>query len=306
MGFGTTLEKILDSYNAQDDLSLDCAKAFPDRHNVILALEDLQSVIFPGFTSPELMAGRNIRFVTGQKLNEIVYLLTKEIQDSLIYISKMDSQGRGAAPTSHCFALAEKAALALIQELPQIRGKLIKDALAVLKGDPAAKSLGEVIICYPGLQAILVHRIAHFLYKNGIPVIPRVMSEHIHSKTGIDIHPGAQIGESFFIDHGTGIVIGETCVIGCNVKVYQGVTLGALSVQKDMQNKKRHPTIEDDVTIYAGATILGGDTVIGKGSVIGGNTWLTKSVAPYTTVIGQKHTEHHNTGQETFTFGAGI
>ena len=153
---------------------------------------------------------------------------------------------------------------------------------AAVVGDPAAKSTEEVIVSYPCLDAILTYRIAHFLSVNGIPVIPRIMSEHAHGKTGIDINPGAQIGERFFIDHGTGVVIGETCVIGDNVKIYQGVTLGALSVKKELQDKKRHPTIEDNVTIYANATILGGQTVIGKGCTIGGNTWVTRSIPPGT------------------------
>ena len=169
-------------------------------------------------------------------------------------------------------------------KIPEIRRKIQLDVKAAYLGDPAAHSPEEVILSYPGLEAIVVHRLAHFLFINGVPVIPRIMSEHVHGKTGIDIHPGATIGESFCIDHGTGIVIGETTVIGNNVKIYQGVTLGALSVKKDMQNKKRHPTVEDDVTIYAGATILGGETVIGKGSTIGGNTWVTKSV-PAGTVL---------------------
>ena len=161
------------------------------------------------------------------------------------------------------------------------------DVRAAFKGDPAAKSNEDVIISYPGLQAITVYRIAHFLYKNGTPIIPRIMSEHIHGRTGIDINPGATIGESFFIDHGTGVVIGESTIIGNNVKLYQGVTLGALSVKKELMNKKRHPTIEDDVTIYANATILGGNTIIGKGSIIGGNTWVTESVAPGTTLTNK-------------------
>ena len=156
------------------------------------------------------------------------------------------------------------------------------DTDAAFAGEPAAKSTAEVIVSYPGLEAIMVYRIAHNLHVKGVPVIPRIMSEHAHGKTGIDIHPGATIGESFFIDHGTGVVIGETCVIGRNVKIYQGVTLGALSVKKELQDKKRHPTIEDNVTIYADATILGGKTVIGEGSVIGGNTWVTHSIAPNT------------------------
>lgn len=158
------------------------------------------------------------------------------------------------------------------------------DVEAAFQGDPAAKSSEDVILSYPGLQAITVYRIAHYLHKNGVPVIPRIMSEYIHSRTGIDINPGAEIGESFFIDHGTGVVIGESTVIGKNVKIYQGVTLGALSVKKELMNKKRHPTIEDNVTIYANATILGGQTVIGKNSVIGGNTWVTKSVPEGTTL----------------------
>ena len=173
-----------------------------------------------------------------------------------------------------------------MEELPEIKRKITLDVEAVFKGDPAAKSKEEIILSYPGLEAILIYRIANFLYTNGVPIIPRIMSEYIHGKTGIDINPGATIGESFFIDHGTGIVIGETTVIGNNVKIYQGVTLGALSVKKELKNKKRHPTIEDDVTIYAGATILGGETIIGRGSTIGGNTWVTHSI-PAGTVLTQ-------------------
>jgi serine O-acetyltransferase len=166
------------------------------------------------------------------------------------------------------------------EELPKIRVILSKDLEAAVRGDPAAMSADEVILSYPGFQAITVHRIAHFFWSRQVPLIPRIMSEHIHRRTGIDIHPGAQIGESFFIDHGTGIVIGETTIIGKNVKLYQGVTLGAYSVKKEESGQKRHPTIEDGVTIYANATILGGDTVIGRGSVIGGSVWITQSVPP--------------------------
>ena len=172
----------------------------------------------------------------------------------------------------------------MIEEIPEIRRKIGLDVQAAYLGDPAAKSSEEVIVSYPGLEAITIYRLAHFLCRNGVPVIPRIMSEYAHSKTGIDINPGARIGESFFIDHGTGVVIGESCIIGNNVKIYQGVTLGALSVKKELMDKKRHPTIEDDVTIYANATILGGETVIGRGSVIGGNTWVTKSVPAGTTL----------------------
>jgi serine O-acetyltransferase len=165
-----------------------------------------------------------------------------------------------------------------------IRNLVSLDLKAAFRGDPAAKSTEEVIVSYPGFDAIIVHRMAHFFWTAQVPLIPRIMSELVHGRTGIDIHPGADIGESFFIDHGTGVVIGETTVIGRNVKIYQGVTLGALSVKKEESDKKRHPTIEDDVTIYANATILGGETTIGRGCVIGGSVWLTESVPPDTLV----------------------
>ncbi len=175
--------------------------------------------------------------------------------------------------------------------LPDIYQKMLTDAQAILDGDPAAKSMNEVIRTYPGFFAICIYRIANDLWVQGIPLIPRILTEHAHSKTGIDIHPGAFIDEYLHIDHGTGIVIGETCRIGKHVKLYQGVTLGALSVEKNMANTQRHPTIEDHVIIYAGATILGGETTIGHNSVIGGNVWLTTSVAPYTTVYHQPNSK---------------
>ena len=168
--------------------------------------------------------------------------------------------------------------------LPVIREVLLEDARAILSGDPAASSLTEVIRTYPGFYAIAVYRFAHFFYDNGVPLIPRILTEYAHSKTGIDIHPGAKIGRRFCIDHGSGVVIGETVDIGDDVKLYQGVTLGALSVKKEMAKTKRHPTIKDNVVVYAGATILGGDTVVGHGSVIGGNVWLTRSVEPHSRI----------------------
>lgn len=172
----------------------------------------------------------------------------------------------------------------LFNALPDIYASLMDDARALLAGDPAAQHLEEVVLAYPGFFAIYVYRVSHLLYSLQVPILPRLLSEHAHSKTGIDIHPGAQIGRHFFIDHGTGIVIGETCVIGDNVKIYQGVTLGALSVSKDLAQTRRHPTIQDNVVLYAGSTILGGETVVGHDSVIGGNVWLTESVAPYSVV----------------------
>ncbi len=177
------------------------------------------------------------------------------------------------------------------EALPNMYAVMLTDAEAIMEGDPAAKSLREVIRTYPGFNAICVYRLAHELWKAQVPLIPRILTEHAHSKTGIDIHPGAQIGQYLYIDHGTGLVIGETCIIGNHVKLYQGVTLGALSVEKSMANTQRHPIIEDDVIIYAGATILGGQTVIGHHSVIGGNVWLTSSVDPYTTVYHQPNSK---------------
>lgn len=178
--------------------------------------------------------------------------------------------------------------------LPHVYEIMLSDAQAIMDGDPAAKSMREVIRTYPGFTAICIYRLAHILYSLDVPLIPRILTEHAHSVTGIDIHPGAVIGKSFFIDHGTGLVIGETCVIGEHVKLYQGVTLGALSVDKILANKKRHPTIEDHVVIYAGATILGGKTRIGHHSIIGGNVWLTSSVEAYTTVYHLANTKIEN------------
>ncbi|MFD2514552.1 serine O-acetyltransferase [Pontibacter locisalis] len=170
------------------------------------------------------------------------------------------------------------------EELPRVYNKLVADAAAIESGDPAAASIEEVIRTYPGFYAVAVYRIAHLLCQEHVPLLPRVLSEYAHAKTGVDIHPGAIIGSPFCIDHGTGIVIGETAIIGSNVKIYQGVTLGAVSVEKEMANIKRHPTIEDNVVIYAGATILGGSTVVGKQSIVGGNVWLTESVPPFSRV----------------------
>ena len=186
---------------------------------------------------------------------------------------------------SSVISLAAQVSDGFLEALPHLRHALYLDARAALQGDPAARSVDEVILTYPGFLAITIHRIAHWLQRAGIPFIPRVMSEHAHTLTGIDIHPGASLGQRFFIDHGTGVVIGETTEIGDDVKIYQNVTLGAHSVQRDLAGAKRHPTIEDRVVVYAGATVLGGDTTIGHDAVIGGNVWLTVSVAPHTTVL---------------------
>ena len=290
MDFEFLVQNIMDSYKENGGVNRAGAENLPNRANVVAALSDLQALIFPGFKYEEQITEENLRYITGRHINRIISILTTEIQKALLRVvivarqneKSNNEQREKHFRNSHCFKLAQKTVEALIAKIPALRKKIQMDANAIVQGDPAARSLGEVILSYPGLEAILIYRIAHFLYKNGIPLIPRIMTEHAHGKTGIDIHPGAEIGESFFIDHGTGIVIGETAVIGKNVRIYQGVTLGALCLKKDLQNKKRHPTIQDDVTIYSGATIVGGETVIGKGCTIGGNTWIVKSIPPGT------------------------
>lgn len=177
------------------------------------------------------------------------------------------------------------------EQLPDVFEELLKDAQVILKFDPAAYSVEEVVAAYPGFYAICIYRLSHILYKMRVPLLPRMISEHAHSRTAIDINPGAQIGPQFFIDHGTGVVIGETCVIGRNVKLYQCVTLGALNVSKELAQKKRHPTIEDNVIVYSGTTILGGNTVVGHDSIVGGNVWLTKSVEPYSLIYNRSETK---------------
>lgn len=278
MSIDGLVENILKSYETNGGINREGTENFPNKENVVEVLHELQCLIFPGYKTNEEVDVDNLRYVTGQHVNKIICMLTKEIQKAIVYEESKKSP-ISDAQISKWHEQAEKITLSLIEAIPEIRRMVSLDTIAAFNGDPAAKSGDEVIVSYPGLEAIIVYRLAHFIHQKNVPVIPRIMSEYIHGKTGIDIHPGATIGESFFIDHGTGVVIGETTIIGNNVKIYQGVTLGALSVKKSLQNKKRHPTIEDDVTIYANATILGGETVIGKGSVIGGNSWITESVS---------------------------
>ena len=288
MNIDMLIDGILDSYDRYGLINRNHTEDFPNRQNVVSILSDLQSVVFPGFRTAEDIDSVNIRYVIGQKVNNIIANLTREIQKALIYTKAQTCSHEevGNISESHCFKLAEKTAVALIEEIPEIRRQIQLDVIATFNGDPAAKSNEEVVLSYPGLEAILVYRIAHFLYKSGVPIIPRIMSEHVHGKTGIDIHPGATIGESFFIDHGTGVVVGETCIIGNNVKIYQGVTLGALSTMKgqELSGVKRHPTIENNVTIYANASVLGPITV-GEGSIIGSNAWVKEDIPPYSRVL---------------------
>jgi serine O-acetyltransferase len=257
----------------------------PDKSSIVQILDDLLAVIYPGYFGRKYLEASNIEYHIGDLIDSIYARLTQEI-----YRSVRPDCSSTSEHCDHCHSIAEDQALALLRKLPILRQRLSLDAQAAYDGDPAAKSVDEVIFSYPAIFAISVFRIAHELSVQGTPLLPRMMTEHAHSITGIDIHPGATIGAGFFIDHGTGVVIGETTVIGNNVKVYQGVTLGAVSFVMDdaghmVRGMKRHPTIEDDVVIYAGATILGGNTTIGRGCVIGGNVWLTRSVPPYTRVV---------------------
>ena len=270
------LEAVLESYVQHPRIGKIGETQFPKRHLILAVLKKLQYVIFPGFFDQKELRNDNIRFYTGQLLEEISEVLTAQIAKTL----RLFTEAYCDAPDDVVQKRAEEIVDEFLAAIPKIREYLATDIEAAFEGDPAAFSRDEVISSYPGIYATMVNRIAHELYTLGVPLIPRIMTEHAHSVTGIDIHPGAKIGKYFFIDHGTGIVIGETAEIGEHAKIYQGVTLGALSTRGGQQLKgtKRHPTIEDDVTIYSGASILGGETVISEGVVIGGNAFVTKSV----------------------------
>jgi serine O-acetyltransferase len=255
----------------------------PSKSAIIGLINQLQRILFPGYFIPERLDYVNLRYYLGQEMVSLFEELSAQIA-----LCVRHECLRHNLPCSQCEERGRAEALQLIKELPGLRVTLAKDVRAALEGDPAATSDDEIIFSYPGLLAITIYRIANFLYKQNVALMPRIMSEYAHGLTGIDIHPGAKIGEGFFIDHGVGVVIGETAEIGDRVRIYQGVTLGALALPKSsiqgMRRKKRHPTVEDDVIIYAGATILGGETVIGARCVIGGNVWLTQSVPPDTRV----------------------
>jgi serine O-acetyltransferase len=256
----------------------------PQREEILGILDDLLEVVFPGYSGKFPVDRAGVRYVTGAMVSDVFRRLVCQVERAFAYRCQMES-----CWSCDCLRLAEEASLHLLRRLPAIRTSLKLDVRAAMDGDPAAESTDEVVISYPGLRAVAVQRLAHELYAQRVPLIPRVMGEDAHTRTGIDIHPGATIGDRFFIDHGTGVVIGETAVIGANVKLYQGVTLGALSFPKDacgrlVKGSKRHPNIEDNVTIYAGTTVLG-DITVGHNSVIGGNVWLTESVPPHSKVI---------------------
>ena len=258
----------------------------PNRKVVRRAVEGMMQLVFPGFFGRQGLTEPALPFHVGQ----VVSTLFDELYEPLRYCLRFREDNDDCRETAaRCDAEAERIVLAFFDRLPGVRDKIADDVAAHFEGDPAATSPEETIFGYPGLYAIAVQRLAHELYDLGVPLLPRTMTELAHAQTGIDIHPGAVLGRGLFIDHGTGVVIGETCVIGRGVKLYQGVTLGALAPAKGQQLRgvRRHPTIEDDVTIYAGATILGGDTVIGRGSTIGGNVFLTGGVPANTKVVAE-------------------
>jgi len=262
----------------------------PNYEVIVSAIEDLKEILYPGYRRREGLHLGNVTYHVGDLVDGLHDKLTTQISRALRHDASL-SNSCDLDPDYE--ALGQTKAILFLEKLPDLRKILALDVEAARDGDPAVKTVDEVIFCYPGLEAVTVYRLAHELHLLEIPLIPRMMTEWAHSKTGIDIHPGAKIGHHFFIDHGTGVVIGETCVIGNHVKLYQGVTLGALSFPTDgdgnlLRGLKRHPTLEDRVVIYANATVLGGQTVIGHDSVIGSSVWLTKSIEPHTTVVLEK------------------
>lgn len=286
-------ERIVQTYREVPAISHLGHCALPNYDQVVECLEDLKEVLYPGYRRREGLHIGNVTYHVGDLVDGLHDKLTRQIARALQHEDRVVKQIKECVDQTDYEAKGQAMAIAFLERIPALRELLASDAQAAFAGDPACKSIDEVVFCYPGLEAITVHRMAHEMRRLGVPFIPRMMSEWAHKQTGIDIHPGATIGHHFFIDHGTGVVIGETCDIGNHVKIYQGVTLGALSFATDsdgnlVRGHKRHPTIEDRVVIYASATILGGKTVIGHDSVIGSSVWLTHSVEPKTTVTMEK------------------
>jgi serine O-acetyltransferase len=272
---------VMNDFSSMAEDGLDLA----GRSEIYEVLDAILAAMFPGYYGREKVSTGEMNFYIGNLLRQVSFKMYMHIRDSFKYRCLKDNCAH-----CDCEMRAGNVLIHLMESLPEIRAVLLEDIRAAFEGDPAAKSLDEIVLSYPYVEAVATYRIAHMLYKLDVPLIPRIMSERAHSRTGIDIHPGAEIGPHFFIDHGTGVVIGETTTIGRNVKLYQGVTLGAISPfdknGKPAKGKKRHPDIMDDVIIYANATILGGKTVIGKGAIIGANTWVTSSV-PTGAIIGR-------------------
>ena len=274
---------LTENYASEELFMPKSGRRLPNRSVIIDIVRDLKSIVFPGYFSTDTSATIFPEYYVGHRLNDIYDRLKNQIEIALLYHGEEPEEAAARADRTTC---------GFFEQRPEIQRLLLTDVQAGFDGDPAAKSKEEIIFSYPGLFAIYVYRLAHVLYKEEIPFIPRVMSEYAHGRTGIDINPGATIGEYFFIDHGTGVVVGETTEIGNNVKLYQGVTLGALSTRMGQQlaNVKRHPTIRDNVTIYSNSTVLGGETVVGENTIIGGNTFITESI-PANTKVSAKSPE---------------
>lgn len=287
------VDRIVDSYVAEPATRHISRGYLPSRVEIEKIIEMLFEISFPGYFERQNLSFKNVKFHVGELLPRIGQSVYMQVFLALCHLNEVAGNYDPNGPSTQAEpfdAKAREITHAFLEQIPEMRKTLAMDVMAAYDGDPASVNTDEVIFTYPGLIAITVHRYAHLLYQMEVPLIPRAMSEWAHMRTGIDIHPGARIGRRFFIDHGTGVVIGETTDIGENVKVYQSVTLGALSFLKDERGRmvrgyKRHPTVRDRVTIYANATILGGDTVLGEGSTVGGSTFLTTSVPPGSTVI---------------------
>ncbi len=280
---GELVRRVVDSYNDDHRTQHIDRRYLPARAEIIQLAQDLLELVYPGFIGRQHLTQHNVSFHVGDLLPRIAETAFRQIYMCLCYLAETDSHSsQGVPPTEQ---EARRITLAFLESIPETRDWLAGDVQAAFDGDPAALNLDEIILAYPGLLAISIQRLSHTLYELNVPLMPRIMCEWVHLQTGIDIHPGARIGRNFFVDHGTGVVVGETTDIGDNVKLYQGVTLGALSFRKDERGRvireaKRHPTVEDQVTISANAIILGGETVIGRGAVIGGSVFVTSSVPP--------------------------
>ena len=282
-------EEIVATYTPDDAINHLGHCALPSYEAVIAILLDLKDILYPGYVRKVGLHSGNIRYHVGGLVDSLHDQLTTQIARALRHEDRVTDKHKDCESDIDFEAKGQAMAIEMLKRIPQLRQTLATDVQAAYDGDPACRTTDEVVFCYPGFEGITIYRIAHALHELSVPFIPRMMTEWAHQKTGIDIHPGATIGNYFFIDHGTGVVVGETCEIGQHVKLYQGVTLGALSFKTDddgqlIRGTKRHPTIEDGVVVYANATILGGRTVIGHDSVIGSSVWITKSVSPFTTV----------------------
>jgi serine O-acetyltransferase len=286
------VEQIVRSLDADDSPDHVSYPMIPSQQSLLAIVDLYQAILMPGYFGTQAVDRPSVSYYLGSRVDRLFRLLSEQVGKCLIH------ECRGPKPNCEdCHIKAADVAIAVLRKIPELRSVLAGDIQAAYNGDPAAKDLEEIIFCYPGLRAVTIYRLAHELLLQAVPILPRMLTEHAHSITGCDIHPGATIGRNFFIDHATGVVIGETAIIGDRVRIYQGVTLGGASFVKDdegrlLRDLKRHPTIEDDCVIYAGAVILGGETVVGHGSVIGGSVWLTHSVPPDTRVTLSSQEQH--------------